>query len=117
MIRTIRDLQQDQSEIMSQYRQEQSLPDSVAMLPRPGGLTAVSVFGRVSQVVSSDPDYGPHLLIKRQQWTGTPPVVSDSSVPDVRCYPTPNNMVGDYAVDEYVMILIANGAMVAGKMA
>jgi len=116
MIRSIEKLQLDQSEIMSSYRQERTLPDSVAVLPRPGGSTAVSVFGRVTQVITSDPDYGPHLIVKRQQWTGTPPAASDSSVPAVRCYPTPNNSVTDYATDEYVLILTANGAMVAGKL-
>ncbi len=69
MIRSIIDLQRDQAEIMSLYREERVLPDSVAVLPRPGGSTAVSVFGQVDQVVSSDPDYGPHLLVTRQQWS------------------------------------------------
>ncbi|UCD27483.1 MAG: hypothetical protein JSV03_10195 [Planctomycetota bacterium] len=116
MIRSLKNLQRDQAEIMSSFRQEQTPPDSVALLPRPGGSTAISVFGRITQVISSDPDYGPHLMVKRQQWTGTPPTASDSSVPAVRCYPTPNHTVTDYLVDDYVLILTANGAMVAQRL-
>jgi len=89
----------------------------VAVMPRPIGLVAPGVYGRVDSVVSSDPDYGPHLVVVRQEWSGTPPTVSDSSALSVRCYPTPNRVVGDYSVDDYVRIIAARGAMVAEALA
>ena len=78
---------------------------------------ALAVYGRVSSVVSSDPDYGPHLVVVRQKWSGTPPTVSDESSPEVRCYPTPNHTVSDYSVNDYVRIEAAHGAMVAERLA
>ena len=117
MIRTIERLRQEQSEIMSSYRQELTPPETVAVLPRPGGMSSVGVFGRVVQVIGSDPDYGPHLVVRRQIFNGTPRSAADSPAATVRCYPTPNNTVGDYAVDEYVLIVTTIGAMVAQKLA
>jgi hypothetical protein len=117
MIRTAETLRRDQAEILSSYRQDMAHQGSVAVLPRPGGTTAPGVYGRVSSVVGSDPTYGPHLVVVRQEWSGTPPTVSDSSAPTVRCYPTPNRVVNDYSVDDYVRIVAARGAMVAEALA
>ena len=117
MIRSTETLRRDQAEIMSSFRQETSRSGSVAALPRPGSGLSLVVFGRVSAVVTSDPVYGPHLMVVRQQWSGTPPTVSDSLVPAVRCYPTPNHAVTDYAVNDYVRIAASHGALVAEALA
>jgi len=98
---------------MSSFREESAARGSVAVLPRPGGSIALAVYGRVASVVTSDPDYGPHLMVVRQTWSGTPPTVSDASGAQVRCYPTPNHTVSDYSVNDYVRIEAAHGAMVA----
>ncbi len=113
MIRSVETLRRDQAEIMSSFREESAARGSVAVLPRPGGSIALAVYGRVASVVTSDPDYGPHLMVVRQTWSGTPPTVSDASGAQVRCYPTPNHTVSDYSVNDYVRIEAAHGAMVA----
>ena len=110
-------LRRDQADILASYRQERALRPTVAVLPRPGGSMATGVYGRVSSVVSSDPQYGPHLLVVRQVWNGVPPTVSDGEGIPIRCWPTPNRTVGDYAVDDYVRIVAARGAMVAEMLA
>lgn len=66
-----------------------------------------------ARVSSTDPVYGPHLLVVWQVWSGLPPTVSDSEGEPVRCYPTPNLTVNDYGADDYVRIVAARGAMVA----
>ena len=78
-----------------------------------------SVLGKITQVVGSDPTYGPHLVVQPLEYTGTPPSASDSIANTVRCYPTPNHVVGDYAVDEFIsiQILAQSDAYVAAKLA
>ncbi len=84
----------------------------------PSPAMPTSVLGKVTQVVGSDPTYGPHLVVQPQQYTGTPPAASDSVANTARCYPTPNHVVGDYAVDEFVsiQILAESDAYVAVKL-
>ena len=84
----------------------------------PSPAMPTSVLGKVTQVVGSDPTYGPHLVVQPQQYTATPPSASDSVANTARCYPTPNHVVGDYAVDEYVsiQILAESDAYVAVKL-
>ena len=110
-------LRRDQAAILSAYRDEQVARESVAILPRPGTMTASALYGRVSSVVTSDPTYGPHLVVVRQDWSGTPPTVSDASGATVRCYPTPNHTVSSYSVNETIRITAARGAMLAEKLA
>jgi hypothetical protein len=113
MIRSAETLRRDQTEIMTAFRADSAGRNSVAQLPRPGGALSPAVYGRVSSVVASDPDHGPHLMVTRQVWSGTPPTVSAASGPEVRCYPCPNHVVSDYAVNDYVRIVAAYGAMVS----
>ena len=77
-----------------------------------------SVLGKITQVVGSDPTYGPHVVVQPQEYVGTPPAVADSVANTIRCYPTPNHVVGDYAVDEFVsiQILADSDAYVAVKL-
>jgi hypothetical protein len=117
MIRDIETLRRHQKEILGSYREDMAKRDPVAVLPRPGGNIASGVYGRVSAVVADDPSYGAHLLVIRQQWTGTPPVASDSPATPVRCYPAPHRTIGDYAVDDYVRLVAAYGAMIAELLA
>ncbi len=87
-------------------------------LPEPSTAMPTRVLGKITQVVTSDPTYGPHLVVQPQEYTGTPPAVSDSVASTVRCYPTPNNTVSTYAVDEFIsMQIIADShAYVAVKL-
>ena len=77
-----------------------------------------SVLGKITQVVGSDPTYGPHLVVQPQEYTGTPPTTTDSIANTLRCDPTPNNVVADYAVNEFVaiQILAQSDAYVAAKL-
>jgi len=113
MIRTVEVLRRDQAEVLASLREDQAPQGAVAVLPRPGGAIATAVYGRVSEKVGSDTIYGPHLLVIRQMWSGVPPTVSDAEGEPVRCYPTPNLTLDDYAVNDYVRIVAARGAMVA----
>ncbi len=110
-------LRRDQRDVLESYRQEGQRPDSVALLPRPGGVLAPVVYGRVTEVVGSDPTHGPHVRVVRQRWTGRPPVRSDVEGTAVRCYPTPNRTVADYSVGDFVRLVAARGAMVAEALA
>ena len=116
MIRDMDKLLGEQAAILSAYREQRAARVEVAVLPRPGGSIALCIYGRVSAVVGADADYGPHLLVVRQQWSGAPPTVADASESATRCYPTPNRAVSDYAVNEYVRMAVTHGAMVAEKL-
>ena len=117
MNRSAESLRRDQAEILSSYRGERMRQGEVAVLPRPGGSTAAVAYGRVSAVMTSDPTYGPHLLVIRQVWSGVPPTASDVDGEAMRCYPTPNRAAGAYTVGDYVRIAATRGAMVAETLA
>ena len=117
MMRSVERLQQDQAAVLASYRDDAAGRDTVASLPRPGGVTAVTVYARVSQVVASDATYGPHLLVVRQGWAGTPPAPSDATADETRCYPTPNHTVTDYEIDEIVRLVVAHSCLMAERLA
>lgn len=117
MLRTLDRLQQDQAAILAAYRDDTAGRDTVATLPRPGGTTAVTAYARVSQIVAEDATYGPHLLVVRQQFTGTPPMPSDATTEETRCYPTPNHTVTDYEVGEIVRLAVAHSCLMAERLA
>ena len=116
-IRTRDALRRDQQQLLGEYRRLRQRGGSVAQLPTPGSSTTVFLYGRVSQVVSSDPTYGPHLVVVPQDVAGTPPVFADSTAASLRCYPPPNHVVGDYSVNEQVKVLAVRGAFIADKSA
>ena len=116
-IRTREQLHRDQEQLLAEHRRLTRQPRAVAQLPSDGSGVAVTVYGRVDQVVSSDPTYGAHLVVAPQQASGTPPVFSDSTAASVRCYPAPNHVVGDYTVNEMIKILALRGAFIADKSA
>ena len=108
-------LRRDQAELLLQYRLGRAAGHDVAQLPGPAVQGMVVVWGRASQVITADPDYGAHLVVAPQGFTGTPPTAGDSGAASMRCYPAPNHTVTDYSVDEYVKVLPARGAFVADK--
>lgn len=117
MIRTVDELRQEQAGLLSAYSQEAAGGESrVAALPRPGGTTAIRVYGRVTAVAAADPTHGPHLLVQRQRWTGTPPELVDTAANQVRCYPEPGATVGAYDVGETVRVVACAGAMIAERI-
>lgn len=116
MFRTLDRLQQDQAAVMAAYRNDAVGHDTVATLPRPGGTTTVTAYARVAQIVTSDPTYGPHLRVVRQQFTGTPPAATDATTEATRCYPTPNHAVTDYGVDEIIRLAVVHSCLLAERL-
>ena len=114
-VRTLDELRHDQQELLQQ------LQAGGAGGGVPSGGAAVSGpplrIGRVTQVVTSDATYGPHLVVRPQVFSGQPPAASDSTAPPHRAYPSPNRTVSDYDLDESVAIWITRGAEFALKLA
>ncbi len=116
-IRSREQRQEDAERILAEYRARLS---SAAGEDReePSLAMPASVLGKITQVVGSDPTYGPHLVVQPQEYTGTPPSAADSIANTIRCYPTPNHVVADYTVNEFVsiQILAQSDAYVAVKL-
>ncbi len=117
-IRSREQRQEDAERILEEYRVRLS-GSADEDREEPSLAMPTSVLGKITQVVGSDPAYGPHLVVQPQEYTGLPPSASDSIANTIRCYPTPNHVVGDYAVDEFVsiQILAQSDAYVAAKLA
>ncbi|MEE9293506.1 MAG: hypothetical protein V3W34_00875 [Phycisphaerae bacterium] len=112
-IRSRSRLGDDQAALLAAYRSR----TGVAQVgPAADEVEVVSTMGKVTSVVTSDPDYGAHLVVASQEFAGTPPSASDAPKPSLRAYPTPNRVVTDYAVDEYVQLATARGALLAVKL-
>ncbi len=116
-VRSREQLRRDQHQLLAEYRRLRRQRESVAQLPTHGAVASVVLYGRVTQVVSSDPTFGAHLVVAPQDVSGTPPVFSDSTAASVRCYPAPNHVVGDYTVNEKIKVLTVRGAFIADKSA
>ena len=116
-IRSREQRKEDAERILAEYRARRG-PTAGEDREEPSLAMPTSVLGKITQVVSSDPTYGPHLVVQPQEYTGTPPTTTDSIANTIRCYPTPNHVVGDYAVNEFVsiQILAQSDAYVAVKL-
>ncbi|MCH8851896.1 MAG: hypothetical protein IID41_04515 [Planctomycetes bacterium] len=116
-IRSREQRQEDAERILSEYRARLSGSGGEDR-EEPSLAMPTSVLGKITQVVGSDLTYGPHLVVQPQEYTGAPPSASDSITNTLRCYPTPNHVVGDYAVNEFVtiQILAQSDAYVAAKL-
>ncbi|MFQ6049197.1 MAG: hypothetical protein ACE5K7_07525, partial [Phycisphaerae bacterium] len=106
-----------QSAVLEAYRRSRQEAELVGQFPAPSWVVTEVAWGRVSAVVSSDPQYGPHLMVQPQEFVGSPPSPTDAGSSAVRCYPAPNRTVQDYSVDEYVKIVAGRGAFIADKSA
>ena len=117
-IRSREQRKEDAERILTEYRARRS-GSAGEDREEPSQAMPTSLLGKITQVVSSDATYGPHLVVQPQEYTGTPPAAADSIANTLRCYPTPNHAVGDYAVNEYVsiQILAQSDAYVAVKLA
>ncbi len=117
-IRSREQRQEDAERILSEYRA--SLSGSAGEdREEPSLAMPTSVLGKITLVVASDATYGPHLVVQPQEYTGAPPSASNSIANTLRCYPTPNHVVADYAVNDFVsiQILAQSDAYVAAKLA
>lgn len=109
-------LRREQADVLEERRAMVGGGSEAVHYPRPGGATAAVAYGRVMEVIASDPCYGPHLRVVRQVWSGMPPTCSDAAAPVQRCYPSPNHAVSDYVVSEIVRLAATHGAMLAEKL-
>lgn len=117
MMRSRQDLAELQRRVTESYRRSRAPMREAAGGGGCASPVGSAAYGRVTGVVGSDPDYGPHLILTLQGFTGAPPTPSDVGDNDVRCYPSPGRAVNDYAVDEIVRLVSARGAFFAEKLA
>lgn len=111
MTRPLEDLQRHQLTILAAYRVDREPRPAVpAWGSSPGG--SEIAYGRVVDIVDADPVYGPHLLVMRQAWQGTPPAAADAGVAPIRCYPAPMSTVRSFGTDELVRVFAIDGAMI-----
>lgn len=75
------------------------------------------LWGRVEQVVVSDPTQGPHMIVQPQWYAGTPPTCQDAPMGTVVCYSAPNREVSDYVVGETIKLAASHGVLVADACA
>ncbi len=112
-IRTLSRLRADQAALLADYRARHEDGGGISGAEE---VAAVATMAKVSSVVTSDPTYGAHLVVDAQEFSGTPRVPSAAAKPSLRAYPTPNRVVTDYAVNEYVQLQTARGALLAVKL-
>ncbi len=114
--RSTEELRRDQTALLEAYRQRLGAPGAgdTASVTSP---QAALPWGRVTQVVTSDPDYGPHLMVQGQIYTGSPPAPADAPAAPLRCYPAPGKTAGDYSTNDYVRLTPTAGAVIAEPVA
>lgn len=112
-IRTRTKLMEDQAALLDVLRQRGGAGVELGVAESPDAVTTIA---KVTGIVTSDATYGAHLTVRPQQFTGTPPAAGNAAKPILRAYPTPNHVVTDYAVNDFVLLLTARGGLLAGKM-
>ncbi len=112
-VRSLGALREDQAALLSEYRgrDRNGVASSGAE-----EIELVAAYAKVTTVVTSDGTYGAHLVVTPQEFAGTPPGAQDASKPTRRAYPTPNRVVADYTVGEFVLLHSARGALVGMKL-
>ena len=112
-MRSLPQLLADQDRLRSDWRRSaQAAPQE---LPRQSGGPRPTTlrFGRVNSVVSSDPIYGPHLMVFCLHATDTPPQWQPGHESAIRCYLPPGGQIGDYSPDQFVRLLFLESIVVA----
>jgi hypothetical protein len=74
------------------------------------------LIGRVVEVVTSDAELGPHLLVVLQRFNGAPPQAVDATTITRVYHPIPGRPVSDYAVGEYVSLVHFGSARLVVKL-
>jgi hypothetical protein len=115
-VRPIQQLRREQQEMLDALREmEAEASTATVETPAESG-EPIYRLARVTQVVTSDPTYGPHVRVVPQILSGTPPAPSDRDVSAGRAYPTPNRSVNDYSVDEYVAVWKIDAVWLAARL-
>jgi hypothetical protein len=115
-VRPIAQLRREQQEMLDALREMETEASTATIETSPESGEPTYRLARVTQVVTSDPTYGPHLLVVPQILSGTPPTPSDRDVSAGRAYPTPNRSVSDYSADEYVAVWKIDAVWLAARL-
>ena len=115
-VRSIERLRDEQREMLDAFRAERAA-SAAAAGSGPDAAGTVLRLAQVTEVVSSHPTLGPHLVAVLQKLSGAPPAASNLSSAEGVLYPTPNHGVGDYSVDEYVAAWSVGGVELALRLA
>jgi len=113
--RSVSELQRDQAKILDDYQSRLPARGAGSATAMPTTRPALQ-WGRVIQVVTSDENFGPHLVVQAYVYTGSPPSPTPSVAAPFPCYPVPGKTVGDYAVDDYVRLTTVPGAVIAERI-
>lgn len=115
--RSLEALERNRKEILASWRGEAAVRPETGMLSPSGIMRTTATYGRVASIVAEDAIHGPHLMVRRQHWSGSPPAPSDAAGASVRCHPAPGRTINDYGVDDFVRIAFTHGAVVAERLA
>ena len=122
-IRSLAKLKEDQSALLASYRASAvSGPASVGSAPlqsagSPEGRPTLAVIAKVTSRFLTHPDYGAHLVLQIQEFSGVPPAPSDAAIDELRAYPTPGNTILNYSINSHVSLITVRGALLAAKLA
>lgn len=114
-VRTLGQLKATQSRMLELYKQDRSAANA-APSDEPVAAAFESAVGRIDDIVTADETLGPHMKVALQQFAGSPPSPADASGATQVYYPVPGRSVGDFAIDEYVKLLVASGVRLAAKL-
>jgi len=107
-------LEQLSRQMLERWRQRRETEPAEPAAAAAAGYGTVT-WGEISNVVTSDPEVGPHLQAVPVRFEGTPPTPQALAGPVFRCHPSPGKQVSDYSVGEVVKVFHASGANIAEK--
>ncbi len=110
-LRSLEQLKHDQAAILEAHlRRTTKTTARIASFAPPQGRLQ---WGRVVEIVLSDDDHGPHLVVQGLVFSGSPPALATAAADTFRCYPAPGLFVTDYQIDDYVQLRPSETAVVA----
>lgn len=115
-MRSLNQLMQHQAELLTAWRSRQP-ENGAGGAPDLGRPRSDVLWAKITAVVTTDPQFGPHLMAQPQAVAGIPPTTTPAAASAMRCYPSPGKVVADYAVDEFVRLVPAAGAVIAERLA
>ena len=115
-MRSLDQLMQHQAELLAAWRSRR--PEGGA-----GGEPALGrprpevLWGKITAIVTADPQFGPHLMVQPQVVSGSPATTAPAAASVIRCFPPPGKVVAGYAVDEFIRLVPAAEAIFAERLA
>ena len=110
-LRSLEQLKRDQAAILDAHlRRNEGLARNLARPTVPSGRLQ---WGQVVELVTSDDDFGPHLVVQGLVYSGSPPTLTTATAESLRCYPAPGRSISHYAADDFVQLCPSEAAMIA----